>query len=356
MTKCRWGIDVGRYEGNSYGYSLSNTRLMEAAEKRGMLNRRADIIVSLCHPEFFQRQPDKINVLFTMYESETLPPGMTIPMNRADAIIVPSQWCADVFRRYTQLPIYVVPLGVDTTEYIGVKRPRPYNKPFRWLWVGADNLRKGWVAVVETWRRYFLPRWDTELYLKTTITKEDIRSAILKEEPICAVGGQGVMRQMGPNITMDSRNISQLEMMKLYAAADGFLFPTMGEGFGLTLLEAMATALPCLAVLKSGVMEFASRSTCFGIRYDEVEMDVAWVAKPELSHKTIGYRADLHDMARQMDWMMKHHRKITETGMRAYRRAQGFTWDESARKLERVLETIAMDRPATAAEGKVNVC
>ena len=130
---------------------------------------------------------------------------MTIPMNRADAIIVPSQWCADVLRRYTQLPIYVVPLGVDTTEYIGSSARVPTTS--RSAGCGSGPTICARVGLL-SWKHggaHFLPRWDTELYLKTTITKEDIRSAILKEELDCAVGGQGVMRQMGPNITMDSR-------------------------------------------------------------------------------------------------------------------------------------------------------
>ena len=347
---CAWGIDVGMFEGNAYGYSLASRKLQWAAQDCGLLDPYSDIVLSFCHPDFFRPVPRKVNVLFTMYENPQLPQKFIDSMNTADAIIAPSQWCADVFREHTALPIYVVPLGVDTNEYIGVKRPRPYNRPFRWLWIGADNVRKGWIAVVECWMRYFLCRWDTELYVKTTITQQDIVGGLISDLPICVELGKGAKRQMGPNITVDYRNVSQLEMLKLYAAADGFLFPSMGEGFGLTLLEAMATALPCLAILKTGVTEFASRSNCFGIRHDEVDVAVEWPGRPDLSHTAKGYRADLHDMARQMGWMMNHWRKITETGMRAHRRAQQFTWDESAQKLGRVIETIgaAKDRRAAA--------
>jgi glycosyltransferase involved in cell wall biosynthesis len=343
-------MDAGTFEGNAYGYSLASRKLHWAAQDCGLISKDSDIVLSFCHPDVFESVPEKFNVLFTMYENAQLPPGFVSKMNLADAIIAPSQWCADVFRQFSNLPIYVVPLGIDPKEYIGVKRPRPRNRPFRWLWVGADNIRKGWVSVIEVWRRYFLTRWDTELYLKTTLTQGDIITSMLTDQPVCAVARQGVKRQMGPNITIDCRNVSQLEMLKLYAEADAFLFPTMGEGFGLTLLEAMATALPCLAVLHTGVTEFASRSTCFGIRYDECDVKVDYAEKPELSHVAIGYRADLHDMARQMGWMMNHWRKITETGLRAHRRARQFTWDESAQKLGRVLETIgaAKDRRAAA--------
>ncbi len=55
------------------------------------------------------------------------------------------------------------------------------------------------------------------------------------QEHICEVKGQ------------TGRAVTQTILNKLYNAADVFVLPTMGEGFGLPLQEAMAAGLPCIA-------------------------------------------------------------------------------------------------------------
>src|SRR5262252_3935466 len=109
LPTCAWVIDVGAFVGNAYGYSLANRRLYTSSVDCGLIDPNSNIVVWFCHPDLFEPVEGKVNVLFTMYENRPLGESFVKMMNRADALIVPSQWCADLFREHSTLPIYVVP-------------------------------------------------------------------------------------------------------------------------------------------------------------------------------------------------------------------------------------------------------
>ena len=64
-----------------------------------------------------------------------------------------------------------------------------------------------------------------------------------------------------PSMVIDQRNISTEELRELYNSAHAFILPTSGEGWGLTLTEAMATGLPCTWTHWSGPVDYADNKT-----------------------------------------------------------------------------------------------
>jgi hypothetical protein len=222
-----------------------------------------------------------------------------------------------VTRAFTQVTdrVATVPLGLDPAQFPLVQRRRP-GRPFRWLWVGAHNLRKGWVEVGEAWKRGFLHRHDCELYLKTT-------------------DRQNQQTWRTGNITSDTRVLSGAELVDLYASADGFVFPSMGEGFGLTLLEAMASGLPCVTTLYGGATEYADPSVCLGVRYDSCIMSVHAEGCDPIVEPAV--RADVPDLIEKMRWIMEHPDRARRMGQRARDRALTYSWDAAAQRLVEVL-------------------
>jgi glycosyltransferase involved in cell wall biosynthesis len=185
--------------------------------------------------------------------------------------------------------------------------------------VGANNLRKGWQEVREAWcRGGFDTRTDCELYLKT-------------------LGPRGMKSQVGRNTWVDDRLLTDAQLMLLYADADGFLFPSYGEGFGLTLLEAMATALPCIATLHTGMTEYADETVCRKVMTEPttVCMDEAGY---DTHYETV-LRANVPDLVAQIAETMAHWTRAKRMGVRAWRRAQSFSWAAAGRRLVDVLAT-----------------
>jgi glycosyltransferase involved in cell wall biosynthesis len=284
------------------------------------------IAIHFRFPDTFQVLPGRHNVLFTMYESDELPGFFVRALDRADTVIAPSQWCAELFRKHTQTPVYCVPLGINTELFVGIKRPRPKTRPFRWLWVGAHNRRKGWKELSDAWvykgsNGAFCDNPAVELYMKTTDDKK-------------------ALSFRGNNIIIDSRPLEDKELLKVYADADAFVLPSMGEGFGLTLLEAMATALPCVASVHTGMMDFADSSVCRRVQYSPTTMMVQSPIEGVDDFPSVVQAADSRDLYRQMWWVTNHWKKARDMGVRAFRRARQFTWKAAAQRFLHVLEGI----------------
>lgn len=211
-------------DGNSYGFSVHADRTREALAAAGVqFDDDAPVAFRVASPLSYAPVPGKVNVAYVAWETEALPEDYAAPLAKADLVLVTAPWLHPVFARALPgVPVKVAPLGVDASAFPFRRRRLDRRKPFRFLWLGAPNARKGYEMALEAWR-IFEARTDVELYMKTTVT--------------------GRVERHG-NIVFDSRNLSAHELTALYHSAHAFLFPTFGEGFGLTLFEALATGCP----------------------------------------------------------------------------------------------------------------
>lgn len=315
--------------GNSYGYSVHNAQARAALEAAGVrMDAGSPLAVHVAPAHLFRPIPGKVNVLYMAWETEELPGGHRLGMERADALVVTASFLVDVARRaFPGKPVYLCHLGVDTQMYGWRRRERPVGRPFRFLWVGAPNARKGWELALRAWRAFEGER-RCELYLKTTMTE--------------CVERRG-------NVVFDSRNLSKEEMAALYQSAHAFVFPSFGEGFGLTMAEAMSTGLPVIYTPWSSLNDLAD-----GCGYPvKFVMVPAW-ATPEGGLSTAAERpvaeavrtrlaqADTGDLARAMVDVFQHYRQAVKRGERGAKRIrERFTWEQTGRRLAAVLREVS---------------
>ena len=111
------------------------------------------------------------------------------------------------------------------------------------------------------------------------------------------------------------------ELIGLYQAADWFVFPSLYEGFGLPVLEAMAAGAPVLTTREASIPEIGGDCVRYADGRDEAAFAAALRAAVALPAA---------ERTRQIE--------------AARRRAEGFTWDASAEKLWYVLQRVARDR------------
>lgn len=319
--------------GNGYGYSTHQRMLKAALEAQGVaMADDAPVAIHIVVPPGFQPVFAKYNVLYTMYEGETIPEEWIPPLQFPDLIVVPCTHNVHVFQKYTDRPVVHCPEGVDVDKFTFYQRKKPFPglEDFTFLWIGASNPRKGYEHVAVAWR-IFKDRYPAEfersiLILKTTQTTKAER-----------------LISSSPNrFFVDTRNYNIENLVTLYHSAHCFLFPSMGEGFGLTLAEAMCTGLPCIYTPWSGPKDFISEREGYPLRFSMT--DVKTVKREDdgsLSdyHTTCAVSADPNHIARRMAQVYSDYDEALRRGKRAADRIRrDFTWAQSAQKFMAIIE------------------
>ncbi len=280
MLRVAWPTDYFG-DGNSFGYSVHNTEAREAVRRAGIeIDPGARLALHVAPAHRFRPLEGKLNILYTAWESTDLTPDFREGLRRADAVVVTASFLVRAIRReFRELPVHYCPLGVDSGAFpFVVRRAPPPGRPFRFLWLGAPNARKGWEIVLEAWRGLARIRGmglernvpPAELYVKTSVTGR------LLDIPV-----------RGGRIVFDSRRLSREALARVYAGAHAFLFPSFGEGFGLTMAEAMATGLPVLFTPWSAMRDLADESCGYPLRYELIRHDLAGKTSNNGSNKDI---------------------------------------------------------------------
>lgn len=170
---------------------------------------------------------------------------------RADAVIVPSQSTArDLMRHERADParIHVVPMAASlpATEQEPEEVLRRLKVPVPYLlFVGTLEPRKNVVRLVRAYRR--------------AVGRSGLPHALVLAGPL-GWGAQPLHRELaleGPGEIHLTGAVGPPELDALYRGAEAFVYPSLYEGFGLPVLEAMGRGVPTIASAASSLPEVA---------------------------------------------------------------------------------------------------
>lgn len=236
-------------------------------------------------PEYARYDGAGVRALYTMWESTEVPGGERAwgpHLERADVVIVPAEFSRRVIQAAApRARVRVVPLGLDAASWPVQRRERRADAPFVFLMVGDLSSRKGWrlaylahmkafgadpaVQLVFKTRGsselamwHFTPRWvDAVEDDGTPILGDDGCQRVTRNrEPSRYYMHNGDWSQPmrgDPNVRILRGEWSKRNLMKLYAAADCFVWPSLGEGWGYPPREAAATGLPVITCAHTGM-------------------------------------------------------------------------------------------------------
>jgi hypothetical protein len=258
-------------------------------------------------------------VLFTMFETTRLPISWAAELNRLTGCVVPTPWNVDVFRRSgVTVPIAVTGLGVDAAAYPMLQRDHA-RWPYTFLWSGTPDRRKGWDVAYRAFRRAFGDRRDVRLILR------------FRSLP------PGLLGCRDANVEIRHGKLEHPAWLALLGEADCFVFPSRGEGWGLTAREAAATGLPVIATDWGGLAQDLDN---WGIPLRTAGLvpaehgfwteDLGMWAEPDAVHLTA-----------LLCWCAAHRREVAALGAAASDWVHThYSWIRTARRLIEIMRTM----------------
>jgi glycosyltransferase involved in cell wall biosynthesis len=212
----------------------------------------------------------------------------------------------------------------------GDGRGPPTRKSFKFLqtsfpWV-AD---KGFDLTVKAFCSAFSSRDDVALVLRVpTVADATFRERTFGE--LRKLVDAEASRPGAPEILLLEENIEPNRRAAHYLGANCYVHPARAEGFGMTILEAMACGLPVISTPWSGPADFLSPLWAYTLRHSAPVAErshdgsvLRYFVTPELDH--------LVALMRHVYQHQDEARALGREGARVAR--QRWTWQHAARKL-----------------------
>jgi glycosyltransferase involved in cell wall biosynthesis len=153
----------------------------------------------------------------------------------ADFILSPSDYSRRSFPDHLRKKVVLAPLYGRSKV-----APRPVNplgSTFVLGVVGGQPLRKGYLYLLQAWKELALPNAKLKIRTGDAIFKYPLLKQLLSELP---------------NVEL----ISYVpDISTFYAECDAFILPSVDDGFGMALFEAMANGVPSVATRNCGASE-----------------------------------------------------------------------------------------------------
>lgn len=236
-------------------------------------------------------------------------------IRRADAIIAVSEFVRQKIEEYYSFSrgkVYVVPNGVDRERFrvlnqekekqqlCNVKRKYGIGEQKYFLYLGTIEPRKNLVRLLQAYR-VFLDEYSEQ------------------QVPVLALAGgkgwldekiyQEVQRKCLADKVVFTGYVEDNDVPILLGGAEIFCFPSLYEGFGLPVLEAMACGVPVLTSNTTSLQEIAEGAAVTVNPFDVSEMAEAM-------------RSLFNDIELRKQCIVE-----------GLRRAEEFSWEKSAKKL-----------------------
>lgn len=224
----------------------------------------------------------------TMFETDRVNLDHVKRCNRMDFVWVPTDFHVSTFVQSGVDPSKVVkivqpidvkffdPLKYEPLDLIskgklvfGTRKLDTSAKEFVFLSVFKWEYRKGWDILLKAYLEEFSNADGVALYLLTNAYHSDknFGSKIVK-----FVRNSDIAKPVegwAPIYVIDS-HIAQLDLPRVYKAADAFVLASRGEGWGRPLVEAMAMSLPVIATNWSGPTEYLTEENSYPLQIDRL--------------------------------------------------------------------------------------
>jgi glycosyltransferase involved in cell wall biosynthesis len=268
--------------------------------------RRGQALVVTVHDLAFVHAPD----LFSRRWRWLYRAGLRAAVRHADAIVTPSRSTAEDVVSHTGVDpakLHVVPLAAalpsGALDAADVATRLMISRPYA-LFVGTLEPRKNLVRLVRAYRR---------------AAGRGLPHALVLAGPM-GWQHEPLMRELalsGPGEIVMTGRVSADELDALYRGADAFVYPSLYEGFGLPVVEAMARGVPTITSATSSLPEVAG--------------DAAELVDPR----------SVRELTDALERVLTDTAHADSLAARGRAQAERFSWDETARLTLEVYDAVS---------------
>lgn len=267
-------------------------------------------------------------IMFTMYETSKWPPRWIMDIEKyADAVFVPCNWNKEVLlSQGVTKPIHVIPLGYDDEHFKYYERPDQIKTPFNFLHYNAGNERKGYDVVCEA----FLEEFGE--------TDDNVR-LILKSLP--GYYHKNLNKYLGHNKipTPIYKEMSRNELYEFSKGCHCFVFPSRGEGFGLTPIEMMATGMPTILTDGHAFKDYHKPEHSYGVGWEPIKAVYRtheWMDQGDWANPSI------QDTRKQMRHVFENWKEAKAKGKKAAQFVKNnFTYNSSIKAMRESINKLS---------------
>lgn len=215
---------------NGYGYATDCmiSSLQRLGYEIAANDPTADVEIWFDQPQNWKFKKGVYKIGYHPWESTKLLSGWAEIMNQCDEIWTPSPIIAEWYQKYSgvTVPVFVYEHGIDHIWKPVRREPKDMMK---FLHVGTEATRKGGWETINCFRRAFPNRQDVSLTMK-----------------MVSSSWNGIP-QLG-RVTYINELYDFDELQNLFYDHHVYVYPSHGEGFGLTPLQAISSGMPTITV------------------------------------------------------------------------------------------------------------
>jgi glycosyltransferase involved in cell wall biosynthesis len=210
-------------------------KIINSANRTNRSHNVNGLSVKLWHPFASLERITNKQILYTFHEVDSLTELEVNALNQQEAIIVPCNYNKEVFQKSgIRVPIYVVPLGVDTSIFRPMEKYKNKSGPFTFLMAGKFEARKLHLEILQAFMMVFAN--NPQVKLRCCITNRFVdMNNIYKLINERIFGGKPPS-----NIEFIDWLPTERHVADFLAHGDCLVSPSRAESFNLPLLQAMS--------------------------------------------------------------------------------------------------------------------
>jgi glycosyltransferase involved in cell wall biosynthesis len=287
-----------------------------------------------CIPDMFRRaRPCNKRIALATFETFQPPDDWIKLLNRCDTVICPSTFNKNQFEKGgVEKPIFVLPHVLNFDIWNERVSSMSSDDCFTFLFVGTWRRRKGYEVLLEAWMSEFGPNEPVRLIIKTDKTNEAMEEVRLFKRDL----GK---KEIAP-ISFERRVFNEQQMASFVKSANCYVSPTMGEGFGLPALQAMALKVPVIVTNFSGCQEYAKQDNCTLLEPSGFLVHESIDPIPQFANKKWP-RIKVSTVQEAMRGVFEKYKQAQEKADKAYEFVQkNFNYGIFVSKFDEMMETV----------------